>query len=121
MRDDDSTPTPTVVADDGAEARRTPDAGRERTTAADILDAIRAIPGEVAARVGDNGPSAQGGDGVAEVTFVPEPPPPAGDPEAEGEEDEPEGQPVPASPSSEHRPRFRFPGAARRRKELIDA
>ncbi len=120
MRDDDSTPTPTVVADDGAEARRTPDKGHERATAADILEAIRAIPGEVAARVGDNGPSAQGGDGVAEVTFVPEPPPPAGDPEPEDEEDA-EGQPVPAPPASEHRPRFRFPGAARRRKELIDA
>jgi hypothetical protein len=119
--DDDATPTPVVVArgepDPSREPRATP-APRERATTADVLAAIRAIPEQVAAQVkGGASSSGHKGGEIDEVTFVAEPPPAPEDPDDPEETHGPAVEPV----VTKDTPRYRFPGARRRRAELIDA
>ena len=84
---------------------------------ADILNAIRALPDQVAERVVGGGDDTDDEGAPSEVTFAPEEPPVpvAEDPSPEDESVEPEPTPV-----SRGRSGFRFPGAPKRRVEVMD-
>ena len=110
----DDDPRQTVVAD--PEPSDAPPRTK-RTTTNDLLDAIRSIPDQVAAKVGsdDREPTPTGG-GRAEVTFEPEPLP------VESDDNDPEDEPVlnegPAPAPVPQRAAFRHPSKARRRVEI---
>jgi hypothetical protein len=108
----DDEPRQVVVTDPEPSAPR-------RASTSDLLEAIRNIPDQVAAKVGhstDSEPSSAGG-GRAEVTFEPEPPPvepdDSDDADSDGAVDEgPAPSPVPQGP------KFRHPSKARRQVEI---
>jgi hypothetical protein len=82
---------------------------KQRTTTNDILDAIRAIPDAVAAKVEGKEPVT--GGGPRQVTFAPEP-------ELEpDDEPDPDDTPPPPEPIVQ-RPKFRHPSRSRRRVEI---
>jgi len=101
----------TVVVTDPEPADTPPrETRRERTTAADILREIQAIPDAVAAKVTG---STSGGvsAGPRSVTFEPEP-------EPEPDPDDPEPEPELAPTPQPWRPKYGHPSRARRRVEI---
>lgn len=102
-----------VVAVADAEPPETP--RKARATTGDLLDAIRAIPGQVAAQVGHDGGTAPKGGGTPEVTFGPEPTP---DPEPDEAPDPQQPGPTP-SPAPAQRAAFGFPGRHKRHRVEI--
>jgi hypothetical protein len=80
----------------------------KRVGSSDILDAIRALPDAVAARISGKPAAGGTGDGVSEVTFV-------GDPIPEAPKAGPAaaGPAAPAAPTV-HRPLYGHPSRSRR-------
>ena len=102
-REPDDDPDVVVVAD----PEPLPSGAKKRATTGELLEAIRSIPDQVAAKVG-GGSNPQGGS--PEVTFEPEAPPAPEDPEAD-----PEDTPAPG-PAPVQRAAFGFPGRHRRHR-----
>jgi hypothetical protein len=102
--------------DDAQQRRRAP----ERTTSRDLLEAIRSIPDQVAAKVGaGDGEAAPGTGGRREVTFEPEPAPePEAEPDADAGGDGAPSEGPPSPPVSQNKPRFRHPSRPRRRVDI---
>jgi len=113
----DDTEEPRVVAVSDSESVE-PSQKPARATTKDLLDAIRSIPDQVAARVGagDSG-QPSGAGGRAEVTFAAEPRPEPED--ADGGTDVDAGGDAGAPPPPAHvRQGFRHPSRGRRRVEI---
>jgi len=103
--------TPVTVVEEEAEPPRSPTRQRVGTSA--LLDAIRALPDVIAARLEEGGSGRQEDTGgTPEVTFVGDPIPP----------EDPSGEPLEETPPPEpvvHRPKFRHPSKKRVRTEAI--
>jgi hypothetical protein len=106
----DAEQEPRVVAVASDELPASPTRGGGTTA---VLDAIRALPDAVAARLEGRAPAATSG-GPAEVTFVGEPPPAEATPD-----DTPGTSPVAATslPVDPTEPRWRHPSRRRHRLE----
>jgi hypothetical protein len=114
----DETEEPRVVTVSDSESVE-PSHKPARATTRDLLEAIRSIPDQVAAKVnaGDSGqPNGAGGKG--EVTFAAEPLPEPEQADAGGGEDAGGGVAGSAPPPAPTRQGFRHPSRGRRRVEI---